>query len=303
MSDPLKGDQVFANTILRMRDSILHFEFQLAIADGDIGRAMNVMAVSQLHRGTNMIIINNTRQVWTFTFAGSGKTKYTNELLEVACNFEYEYSDLLQEAVLNNWLCNLTGLDGCWFPMDLLEEHNIRQLKGMSDRRHGSFSDDFFKLIISYNIRYFLSVKDSLRILLGLGEKSGTHHQKKKAVALKLLGQCMAEHQLHRFRPGRSYGHQAQDDFAEGYHILSSTTRIADFLKRTLADVSDVNGNDQDENLQMDIDMDDTEQEAAHTVPLPNVWQNGVLISGDESDENDEEEEDMNRQALVPLHT
>lgn len=41
----VKSDQVLANTILRMRDSMLHFEFQSAIADGDIGRAMNVMAV------------------------------------------------------------------------------------------------------------------------------------------------------------------------------------------------------------------------------------------------------------------
>jgi hypothetical protein len=40
---PFQGDQVLANTILRMRDSMLHYEFQHAISDGDIGRAMNVM--------------------------------------------------------------------------------------------------------------------------------------------------------------------------------------------------------------------------------------------------------------------
>lgn len=40
------GDRVLANTILRMRDSLLHYEFQFAVAEGDIGRAMNVMAVS-----------------------------------------------------------------------------------------------------------------------------------------------------------------------------------------------------------------------------------------------------------------
>lgn len=40
------GDQVLANTILRMRDSLLHYEFQFAVAEGDIGRAMNVMSVS-----------------------------------------------------------------------------------------------------------------------------------------------------------------------------------------------------------------------------------------------------------------
>ena len=42
---PPAGDEVLHNTILRMRDSMVHYEFQSAIADGDIGRAMNVMAV------------------------------------------------------------------------------------------------------------------------------------------------------------------------------------------------------------------------------------------------------------------
>jgi hypothetical protein len=40
------GDQVLANAILRMRDSMTHYEFQHALSDGDIGRALNVMAVS-----------------------------------------------------------------------------------------------------------------------------------------------------------------------------------------------------------------------------------------------------------------
>jgi hypothetical protein len=46
-TEPLMGDQVLSNSILRMRDSVLHYEFQCAIADGDIGRVMNVMAVSR----------------------------------------------------------------------------------------------------------------------------------------------------------------------------------------------------------------------------------------------------------------
>lgn len=41
----LRGDHVFGNALTRMLDSMLHFEFHHAIAGGDIGRAMNVMAV------------------------------------------------------------------------------------------------------------------------------------------------------------------------------------------------------------------------------------------------------------------
>jgi len=39
-----------------MRDAMLHYEFQHAIADGDIGQAMNIMSVSKpvcLHAAIN----------------------------------------------------------------------------------------------------------------------------------------------------------------------------------------------------------------------------------------------------------
>ena len=41
-----KGDHCLANSILRLRDSPWHYEFNWAIADGDIGRAMQIMFVS-----------------------------------------------------------------------------------------------------------------------------------------------------------------------------------------------------------------------------------------------------------------
>jgi hypothetical protein len=33
----LIGDQVLANTILHLRDSMFHYKFQFAVASGDIG--------------------------------------------------------------------------------------------------------------------------------------------------------------------------------------------------------------------------------------------------------------------------
>jgi len=40
------GNQTLANSILRMWDSMMHFEFQSTIADGDIRHTMNIMSVS-----------------------------------------------------------------------------------------------------------------------------------------------------------------------------------------------------------------------------------------------------------------
>lgn len=43
--DAFEGDQTLANGIRRRRDSMLQYEFQYAIADGDFGRAWQVMLV------------------------------------------------------------------------------------------------------------------------------------------------------------------------------------------------------------------------------------------------------------------
>ncbi|KAJ7230881.1 hypothetical protein C8J57DRAFT_1730455 [Mycena rebaudengoi] len=208
------GDVILSNAILRLRDCLLHFEFQYAVADGDIGRAMNVMAF------------------WTFTFPGCGKNKYANELLEVACNFQYEYSLELQNVVLDNWLCSLTGFRGSCFPMDQLQEHNIKQLKKVSERRDASFGQAFFKDVVAYNIRAFLKAGETMRFAVGLHKKGGSHTRPKKAAALKDLARVMHERQLHKFRAGRDLGHTAQNDFEEGYLKLLNG-KIKDFVKKT----------------------------------------------------------------------
>lgn len=248
-------------------------------------------------------------QIWTFTFCGSGKSKYTNELLELACSFEYEFSEDLKAAICSNWLCNLTGYEGCHFPMDLLQEHLIKELKSMTEDRSAPFGEVFFKEIISCNIRYFLEVKTVLRTAVGLGDKSGSHKQKKKAIALNMLGKAMQEAQLHRYRRGRTLGHVAHDDFAAGNNTLSGSSRIADFVKRTLpvGNVEVHNSNTQSDDDESnkehhdvaeddeDIDEDQDLNNEFRQIPLPNMWQDGELILGDDtSDEDSEDDVDEN---------
>ncbi|KAJ7081406.1 hypothetical protein B0H15DRAFT_803715 [Mycena belliarum] len=250
------GDVVLANVILRLRDSMLHYEFQHAISDGDIGRAMNVMAV------------------WTFTFTGCGKNKYSNELLELACNFQYEYSSDLQKAVLNNWLCRFNARS-CWFPMDLLQEKNIRLLKKMSERKDASFGASFYQDIVSYNIRAFTKATETMKAAVGIGRTGGKHKRAKKAAAMKELATAISERQLHRFRAGRDFGYNASDDFETGYIKLSSG-KVKNFIKRTIADAGNLHG-DQD-------GIDEEEQSHPARLPFPNVVIDGILHCGGDSD-------------------
>ncbi|KAJ6557658.1 hypothetical protein B0H19DRAFT_867149, partial [Mycena capillaripes] len=96
------NDQSLATTINFIRMTFWYLKMCAAIAEGDIGRVFEVLR---------------------FSFWGAGSTNYGNEMLELACNFLYDFPPALQLAVLNNYLANTTGLLGHWLELDLLQEH------------------------------------------------------------------------------------------------------------------------------------------------------------------------------------
>jgi hypothetical protein len=159
---------------------------------------------------------------------------------ELACNFQYEYSAEFKELILNNWLVNLTGIGGCWFAMDLMQEHNIKQLKKMSDRRDVTFDGEFFQEVVAMNIRALFKANETVRTVVRLGGQGGSHRHKKKVAAEIRLSQAMSERELHKFRLGRTLAHRAQDDFEEGYAILGDGGKVKDFIKRTLLDAGSI---------------------------------------------------------------
>ncbi|KAJ7261191.1 hypothetical protein C8J57DRAFT_1134546, partial [Mycena rebaudengoi] len=100
-----KGDQCLATTVNFIRMTFWYLELCSATAEGDIGRVFEVIKLLR------------------FSFWGAGSTNYGNELLELACNFLFEFPTALRIAVLNNYLVNSKGLRGCWLELDLLQEH------------------------------------------------------------------------------------------------------------------------------------------------------------------------------------
>ncbi len=192
--------------------------------------------------------------------------------------------------------------------MDLMMEHNINLLKRMSGQRNAPFSAKFFQEVISLNIRYFLEIKESMRSTVGIGHQGGKHAKGKKGVAMKHLNQTMREHQLHRFRENRTYGFIAQDDFAEGYERFDSTSRIADFVKRTMYDTGNLHGVREDEydeaqgehsqvvsSSPNDIDSQ-LESDSSSAPPLPPIWLNGELIIETPDDVSEDDDEDQSQE-------
>ncbi|CAE6411386.1 unnamed protein product [Rhizoctonia solani] len=111
LADPDTSDLALANTILLMRDTAWYLEFCAAIAEGDIGRVLEV------------------QKILRFYFWGSGNTNYGKEMLELACGFLYDFPEPLKEAIYQNWLVNPSGLDGHWHELDLLQEHHNLWIK------------------------------------------------------------------------------------------------------------------------------------------------------------------------------
>jgi hypothetical protein len=72
------------------------------------------------------IFTDSTSQIWIFNFNGTSNHNYAGYLLEMYCLLKYEASEDLKNAILNNWLVNLSGDPGKWIEGDLLQEHYNR---------------------------------------------------------------------------------------------------------------------------------------------------------------------------------
>ncbi|KAF8888940.1 hypothetical protein CPB84DRAFT_1816490 [Gymnopilus junonius] len=118
-------DHFLANSILSLQI--------LGVPEGDIDHVFKII------------------KIWIFVFAGSSHQNYVNYLLEVYCLLKYEALKDLQDAVLNNWLVNITGELGKWIKADLLQEHYNCWLEDMIKRAGGDFNDNFYHSTVSPN--------------------------------------------------------------------------------------------------------------------------------------------------------
>ncbi|KAJ7206570.1 hypothetical protein GGX14DRAFT_568125 [Mycena pura] len=100
-----KGDMVFENAILFVRDALLTREFADAIKAGDSGRIVLIL------------------KLFAFTYRGNGRTKYAHEMLHVLHNIVNVWSDGLRHTILHNWLLCPTNKTNAFVEVDLVQEH------------------------------------------------------------------------------------------------------------------------------------------------------------------------------------
>ncbi|KAF9488430.1 hypothetical protein BDN71DRAFT_1347373, partial [Pleurotus eryngii] len=209
-----KGDQGMANLALQLRDSFWYYEMCHAISHGDIGRVMEII------------------KILCFYFWGSGSTNYGNELLELACNFLYEYPDDLKVTLLNNWLVNPSGLPGHWHELDLLQEHHNLLIKTLFNDRNSDFDSSFLQEVIALNIRGFKQLRDFIASFFDITPNSGKHSDPKLNADINTLGACHHADDIFTFRPARTQSFIAPDFFAVGFNKLA-LGQLDTFIKHT----------------------------------------------------------------------
>ena len=155
-------------------------------------------------------------------------------LLEVYCLLRYEASEDLRDAILNNWLVNITGELGKWIEGDLLQEHYNRWLEDMVKKRGGDFDDKFYRNTLSPNVNHFLRIKEEIENAFDLSSRGKTHTSSHLRDELQLLLALYKEENLHLFCAGRTLGHAAINQLDQGYDRLQEE-KIDNFISTTTA--------------------------------------------------------------------
>jgi hypothetical protein len=198
-----KGDQVLAQSIVFMRDTMISHEAALASAEGNAGRLYEAI------------------KVMLFTFAGSSHSNYTGYLLEMIVKLELESSSMLKQAILRLSLVNLRGEEGHFSTGDFIQEYFNRLLESIVQKKGVEYGDHFIRNIWSRNLHHVARLKSSWLNGIGLSLRSNRHTKTKTAAEIRILMQVYRESELHSFRSGRIMDENIFiDDFQTGAQRL-----------------------------------------------------------------------------------
>ncbi|KAJ3505619.1 hypothetical protein NMY22_g17517 [Coprinellus aureogranulatus] len=202
-------DQALANTANFMRTTFWYLELCAATAEGDIGRLLR------------------------FSFWGAGSTNYGNEMLELACNFLYEFSEGLKTAIMNNYLVNPSGRLGHWFELDLLQEHFNFWLKRLFNAKSHSFDSRHLSEAVGLNIGGFSLLRDTFPSIFGLRKNKPAHTDPAKHTDINRLGEHYRTDNILIHKSGRTQPYEVINEFGKGYEILELGRRAAQDLPRS----------------------------------------------------------------------
>ncbi|KAK7013469.1 hypothetical protein R3P38DRAFT_3206790 [Favolaschia claudopus] len=286
-----KGDMVFENAVLFLRDALLTREFADAIKSGDSGRIVIIL------------------RLWAFSYRGNGRTKYAHEMLHILHNLICVWTNELRYIVLQNWLANPQGKIKAFVEIDLVQEHLNFWIKKIYKADGAGHSWDWLALV-SPCVDILRQLANRMNV--ELGNRQGSKHATPDLAAdIAALMASLNEHEVYVEKEGRVLDDDEKpvpDVISVGMAALThgtSTTPLAEFneqfeslrKRRHLTPVADLLPllDVRDDAQTPTVESGVTENASAGSddefpeLPWPESQNNG----GDESDEEQENEEDM----------
>ncbi|KAF7358319.1 hypothetical protein MVEN_00881400 [Mycena venus] len=210
-----KGDMVFENAILFLRDALLTREFTDTVKAGDSGRVVNVL------------------RLWVFSYRGSGRTKYAHEMLHLLHNLICVWTKELRHVILQNWLLNPTGKPNSFVEIDLVQEHLNFWIKKIYKADGDGHSWDWLAMI-SPCVDILRSL--ATHIHTDLGARQGAKHTIPNLEEdIAALMDSLEEHNVYTLQSGRVLDNDEQlvpDILSVGMAALThgaSITPLAEF--------------------------------------------------------------------------
>lgn len=212
-------------------------------------------------------------QVLRFSFWGGGATNHGNELLELACNYYYEYPANLQTAILINYLVNPSGLSNHWHKLDLLQERFNLWIKRVFNKKNSDFDSKFMKKSVPVNVTGFGRLRNTFMSMLRLSKIPSGRSVPDYEHDINVLATRHRPSSLLTFEAGRSQSFTAVDMFSAGYEKLEAGS-LSKFLEQKMLDPE----------LIYEETVDDSDMVEPDIPPEPLVSENGVLRQGEGPD-------------------
>ncbi|KAF8148588.1 hypothetical protein B0H34DRAFT_785583 [Crassisporium funariophilum] len=202
---PAKRDIPLKNICLFNRDSLLLRQLKYAIKRGDVGVVLDII--------THLML----------AFRGTGKTpKYADALFHIVVNLK-QMDPVLRHAWLVNWLANLSGKEGGFKEMDLLQEHQNFWVKVIYNAKGSNRSWDWLAMV-SVSIFALWDVIRKMQKEFGTPFNSTAHTSPATDDDIKTVCEYLKTHNIQSYVPTRPFNDKA----TEARDLLKAGAAYAD---------------------------------------------------------------------------
>ncbi|KAF6746516.1 hypothetical protein DFP72DRAFT_823129 [Ephemerocybe angulata] len=229
-------DEELRQVIMWNRDVLQYLVLDAAVKSGDVGM-MESMLPHLLYR-----------------FSGSGNSKYAIEVLELMQGLYREWpKDVADFARHHCWLVNTTGKPGKFCPVDMAQEHNIRDIK-VTYRSQGPNIKWGYLKRLHPAIHVIRKVTEYIEKEFGTLVRGSKHTIPKAELDIEKLRGAYHETGLHSYKAGRRIkveAERAEDYMTEGAIKLNQGKGSAKWNEGRNFERSDKERVEEDEDVEM----------------------------------------------------